>query len=178
MIRTDAASLAKHYATLSDAEILNLKKEGGFTEEAARVLEQELLRRNLHEKAVKRHDAISERDLLREEAREKGFSGKGPGLLLFGSGYLSEKDRKANIQLRTKFFSLGGLPLIPIASYRFQCSGQGSRWSRWFPTSADQRVVSRVPLNWSQVGLIWLKTAIFIACVTLVAIVWFHSHRK
>jgi hypothetical protein len=175
MIRADAASLAKHYATLSDSEILNLKKEGGFTEEAARVMEEELQRRNLHESDVKRQDAVSKRALLREEAKEKGSSGKGPGLLFFGRGYLSESDREANIQLRTKFFTLGGIPLIPIASYRFQCS---ERSGRWFPSFANQRVISRVPLNWRQVALIWLKTASFILCLALLVIAWLRIYGK
>lgn len=52
-----AEALAKHYATLSDTELLKLAAEGGLTADAEHVLQKELARRNLTLDDAKRHFA-------------------------------------------------------------------------------------------------------------------------
>jgi hypothetical protein len=42
----DATELEKYYKTLTDRELLNLKREGGFTAQAEQVLGEELGRVN------------------------------------------------------------------------------------------------------------------------------------
>lgn len=170
------SELAKYYETLTDAELLNLKSEGGFTDEAEQVLAKELKRRNLKAGDLKRY-VVPERIRLCEEAKEKGFAGRGPALLFFGRRYLNEADKRANIQLRTKWFALGGIPLVPIASYRFKYTSDPGRWHLDEP---EQRVIDRVPLNWTQVFLTWMKTAIFMLIVFLltVAFFWYQDHRR
>jgi hypothetical protein len=163
----DPNALAKYYEALTDAQLLNLKREGGVTEEAERLLADELRRRNLDAGDLKRYEAQGERIKLREETTEKGSRVRGPGLLFFGSSYLNEEDRKANIQIRTKWFALGGIPLVPIASYRFQCTGDTRRWSS---RDSTQRVINRVPLNWTQVLLTWLKMAVVLVFVFVVVV--------
>jgi hypothetical protein len=171
----DVGEFTRYYKTLTDAELLNLKSQGGFTEEAEQELAEELRRRNLKPAKLKRH-IVHERIRLREEAKEKGFAGRGPALLFFGRRYLNDADKRANIQLRTKWFALGGIPLVPIASYRFKCTGDAGKWHLGDP---EQRVINRVPLNWTQVFLTWMKTAIFILIAFLlgVAFAWYRSHR-
>jgi hypothetical protein len=173
---SDPNELAKYYETLNNSQLLNLKSEGGFTEEAERVLADELRRRNLDAGELKKYKAQGERIKLREEATEKGSRGRGPGLLFFGRRYLNEEDRKANIQVRTKWFALGGMPIVPIASYRFQCSDARV----WSSRDGKQRVIDRVPLNWTQVLLTWLKMAIVLVLVILLAagIIWYQNHGK
>jgi hypothetical protein len=141
----DTIALAKSYETLADSALLNLASEGGLTEEAQQVLAKELARRNLGDGDLTRFVAQSERMKLHEEAKEKGFRGRGPGLLFFGRRFLSDADKEANIQVRTKFFALGGIPLIPIASYRFKCTGHRPRWFDF--DDRNQQVINRVPLN-------------------------------
>jgi hypothetical protein len=68
----DAGALEKYYETLTDAQLLNLRSEGGFTEQAEQVLADELKRRNLRASDVKRY-AVPERIKLREEVQEKGI---------------------------------------------------------------------------------------------------------
>jgi hypothetical protein len=75
----DLSALAKHYETLTDAELLILRSEGGLTDEAEPVLANEIRRRNLKETVLKRHK-VHQRILLRDEAKEKGFGGRGPSL--------------------------------------------------------------------------------------------------
>jgi len=172
----DASALEKYYETLTDAQLLNLRSEGGFTEQAEQVLADELKRRNLRASDVKQY-AVPERIKLREEAQEKGFAGRGPALRFFGRRYLNEADKTANIQLRTKWFALGGIPIVPLASYRFKCTGTPSKW---FGGDTEQRVINRVPLNWPQVFLTWAKTAIFILLFFLLAagFFWYQDHRR
>ncbi len=62
----DATALEKYYETLTDRELLNLRSEGGFTEEAEQVLGKELARRHLASGDVKKYFAASERHELRE----------------------------------------------------------------------------------------------------------------
>ncbi|MGI4828380.1 MAG: hypothetical protein ACRYFU_09365, partial [Janthinobacterium lividum] len=152
----DTNALAKHYETLTDAQLLTLKSDGGLVDEAEPVLASELSRRNLKDGDLKRYK-VPERILLREEVKEKGFRGKGPGLIFFGRHFLNEADKEANIQVRTKWFAIAGIPLIPLASYRFKCTNESRGLLGW---DADQRVLNRVPLNWTQVSLTWMKTVI------------------
>jgi len=43
----DPTALERYYKTLTDQQLLNLRREGGFTAEAGQVLGAELARRNL-----------------------------------------------------------------------------------------------------------------------------------
>jgi len=172
-----ADTLAKYYKTLTDAQLLNLRAEDGFTEQAEQVLAEELRRRNLKDGDVKRNAAHKNRINLRDEAQEKGARGRGPALLFYGNRFLNEADKRANIRLRTKWFALGGLPIVPLASYRFKCKGTPSKW---FWGDTEQRVIEGVPLNWPQVFLTWAKTALVILLVILLAVgfAWYQEHRS
>jgi hypothetical protein len=172
----DADALAKYYQTLTDAQLLNLRAEDGFTEQAEQVLAEELKRRNFRDSDVKRNTVHKNRINLRDEAQEKGFTGRGPALLFFGNRYLNEADKTANIRLRTRWLALGGMPIIPLASYRFKCKGSPGKW---FWGDTEQRVIDRVPLNWPQVFLTWAKTALFILLVFLLGagFSWYLEHR-
>jgi hypothetical protein len=173
----DADVLAKYYETLTDAQLLDLRAEDGFTEQAEQVLAEELKRRNLKVSDVKRNTVHKNRINLRDEAQEKGFAGKGPALLFFGNRFLNEADKTANIRLRSKWFALGGIPIVPLASYRFKCKGTPGKW---FLGDTEQRVIDRVPLNWPQVFLTWAKTALFILLVFLLLVgsSWYQEHRS
>jgi hypothetical protein len=162
----DLDALKKHYQTLSDAELLNLRSEGGFADEALPVLSNEMARRHLSKADIAHHITSSAHNKLTDEAKEKGMGGRGPGLLFFGRRYLSDADKDANIQVRTKFFTLGGLPLIPIASYRFKCKGGRAGC---LDSSSNRQVLERIPLDWSQVFITWAKTVL--AMIGLLALI-------
>jgi len=78
----DANALAKYYETLTDAQLLNLRAEDGFTEQAEQVLTEELKRRNFKDSDVKRNTERRNRINPRDEAQEKGFKGRGPSYSL------------------------------------------------------------------------------------------------
>lgn len=163
----DTNALAEYYQSLSDQGLLSLASEGGFTGEAREVLHQELARRNLKTGDVKRFAAETEHGNLREEATERGGGYRLPGLQLFGRSYLNEVDRKDNIQVRTKWFTISGIPLVPIASYRFKCAGSSGKGPL---AEAALTVIDRVPLNWAQVFMTWFKTAALIVGVGLLIV--------
>jgi hypothetical protein len=175
-IMLDTNALAKHYETLTEAQLLSLKSEGGLSDEAVPVLANELNRRKLKDGDLKRY-VVPERIKLREETKEKGSRYRGPGLLFFGRRYLNETDKNANIQLRTKWFAIGGIPLVPIASYRFKCTDEPGKWHLDDP---EQRVLNRVPLNWTQVFLTWAKTAIVLIGLGLLiaGFLWYQDRGR
>lgn len=170
----DANDLDNYYKTLTNNELLNLAREGGFTDEAEQVLRKELARRNLTTGDLKRHIAASERSNLRDEVTERGGGYRSLGLQFFGVDYLNEADRKANIRVRTKWFTMSGIPLIPIASYRFKCTTDSGKWSL---RDAQHGVIDRIPLNWGQVFVTWVKVAIVAigAGLLIVGVAWFLS---
>jgi len=160
---------AKTYETMSDGQLLQAANEDGLVDEAKQALAVELQRRNLKRGDLSRHKE-SPRIRLRREATERNLSSRtGPtGFVFFGRHYLTAADKEANIQLRTKWIAIGGLPLIPLASYRFKCKQQGWRFFHW----TDQAVVNRVPLNWDQVFLTWLKASPFYIGIATLACLW------
>jgi hypothetical protein len=172
----DATALENYYKTLTDRELLGLKAEGGFTEEAEQVLGKELVRRHLASGDVKRYVATSECDTLRNEVAERGGGYRSFGLQFFGKNFLTESDRVANIQVRTKWFTMSGIPLIPIASYRFRCA---NRAGSSFRTNTQRSVINRVPLDWPQVFMTFAKTAtLVVGCSVLIVVIsWFLAGR-
>jgi hypothetical protein len=151
----DLDAIAKHYQTLTDGELLNLQAEGGFADEALPVLRDELARRKLTKADLTQH-IKSVADIRR-----------GPGLMFFGRRYLNADDKAANIQIQTKFFSLGGFPLIPLASYRLKCKGGEGKWFDW---STNRQVLNRVPLDWPQVIVVWTKAVLAVVGFLALAI--------
>jgi hypothetical protein len=110
---------------------------------------------------------VTQRSQLREEVTERGGGYRSLGLQFFGRRYLNKADRKANIQIRTKWFTMSGIPLIPIASYRFKCASSSGKSSH---ASTEQRVIDRVSLDWAQVFLTWSKTAILFIGIGLLIV--------
>jgi hypothetical protein len=140
------------------------------------VLGKELARRNLGSGDLKRYVAETQRNKLREEVTERGGGYRSLGLQFFGGRYLNEADRRANIQVRTKWFTMSGIPLIPIASYRFKCTGISGESTH----ASEHRVIDRVSLDWPQVFITWIKTAILFvgAGLLIVGISWYMDHRR
>jgi hypothetical protein len=160
---------AKTYENMSNGQLLQTANEGGLVDEAKQALADELRRRNLKKSDLVRHKE-SPRVRLRREATERrvplsGYGGT--GLFFFGRHYLTPADKEADIQLRTKWVAFSYLPLIPLASYRFKCKQQGWKFFHW----TDQVVLNRVPLNWDQVFLTWLKASpVYIVVLALLCL--------
>ena len=163
----DKTALENYYRTLTDQQLLQLRSEGGFTADAEHALSIELSQRHLGSSDVNKYVEATERNKLRDEVVERGGGYRGLGFQFFGKGFLNEADRSANIEVRTKWFTMSGIPVIPIASYRFKCAKEpGSSFS----TSTQRNVISRVPLCWRQVFLTFAKTAAAIFGVGLLIV--------
>jgi hypothetical protein len=155
----NANELADYYRSLTDPELLHQVSEGGFTDEAEKVLSKELERRHLGRAEATRYAADSEKSKLRDEVVERGGGYRGLGMQFFGRAHLNEADERAGIQVRTKWFTISGIPLIPVASYRFRCAGvSGKRRG----ADLSHSVIDRVPLHWTQVFATWMKSLILL----------------
>ncbi len=162
----DTNQLEAYYRGLSDGELLELGGQEGFTREAKQTLSTELARRKISNADIRRHSAQVKRAELRDEVEERGGGYRSLGLRFFGSSYRDEADRRANIQTRTKWITMSGIPLIPLASYRLQCSVAPGKDRRVNP----EQVIERVQLDWEQVALVWAKTALaMMGAVLLIA---------
>ena len=150
------SALESYYGTLTDQQLLQLRSEGGFTAEAERALSIELAQRHLGAEDVNKHVAAAERSKLRDEVVERGGGYRRLGLQFFGRSFLNEADRSANVEVRTKWFTISGIPVIPLASYRFKRAKESGGQ---FSTNTRRNVLSRVPLCWPQVFLTFAKTA-------------------
>jgi hypothetical protein len=167
------SELLSTYQYMTDGQLLQVANEGGLVPEAELVLAEELHRRNLKKSDLPQHKQ-SPRERLENESHERWsplvrYHSLGFGF--YGRKYLNESDRQENIQVRTKFFVFT-IPMIPIASYRFKCTGDPNKWIQW---NTQYRVLNRVPLNWDQVFLTWAKTVAWIigAFAAAALYIWF-----
>jgi hypothetical protein len=163
VIMETRSSFADTYQHMADVQLLKIANEGGMVPEAKQALTDELNRRKLKASDLP-HYQPSKQERLEKETRERqlplgrGFNGFG----LYGRTYLSDAERNAHTYVRTKFFVLASIPLVPIASYRFRLSGE------------DEQPLGRVPLLWRQVVVTWLKTLLVIVgiIVAVAAYIW------
>jgi hypothetical protein len=163
------SNFATQYQQMLDGQLLLLANEGGLVDEAHQALTEELRKRNLKKQDIVQQEKKSPHEHRLGAAEEKQFRwadhwwvDPGTGYYFFGRHYLNEADKSADIQLRTKWIALGGIPLIPLASYRLKCKQKSFGWFRW---NEEQRVVNRVALNWNQILLTWIKTFLSMAVV-------------
>ncbi|MGA1983010.1 MAG: hypothetical protein ABSG84_11180 [Acidobacteriaceae bacterium] len=165
------ADFATTYQNMSDGQLLETANEGGLVDDAKLALASELHRRNL-KKSDLNHHKESPRERLNDAAQEKQLPllQLGTGLFFFGKAYLNDADREANIQIRTKWIALRYVPLIPLASYRVKCKEQRWKFFRW---TSYERILQRVPLNWNQVLLTWLKEILFVALIAAGSVLYF-----
>jgi hypothetical protein len=168
------SQLASTYQHMSEGTLLEIANEGGLTPEAKQAIAEELHRRKLKASDLPSHKQTA-KEQLEEETQERWFPlfrYRSLGFGLYGRSYLNEADKESNIQVRTKFFVFV-IPLVPIASYRFQCTGEPGKWFQW---NADQLALNRVPLVWTQVFMTWLKTLLWIGG-TIAAIALYDTFR-
>lgn len=163
----DKIALETYYRTLTDQQLLQLRSEDGLTEDAEHALSSELARRHLDSRDVKEYVAAIARSKLRHEVVERGGGYRQFGFQFFGKGFLNEADRSAHIEVRTKWFTISGIPIVPIASYRFMRANQSKNL---FSANAQRNVVSRVPLCWPQVFLTFAKTVAGFAIIGLLIV--------
>ena len=162
------AEFAETYQHMSDGQLLQTAREDGLLPEAKQALHEEIRRRSLKPEDQP-HSTEPHKTRLEKETEERWFPLSWPrwGYGMYGRSYLDEDDRKSKVQLKTKFFVCAGIPLIPIASYRFKCEED------------NDKVLNRLPIVWPQVFRVWLTTLLWIAGTIAVvfAYEWFRDHK-
>jgi hypothetical protein len=176
MNMNEHTDFAAEYRGMTDEQLLEIAGEGELVDEALQALRIEMQNRKLTPEMVQSYHSEMQRYQAAQKARTQealttGFFRK------FGRAYLSEEDKQRSIQVRTEWFALRGLPIIPIASYR--CSSQ--KVTTGFIQWKEDKVIDRVPLNWNQVIGTWVKsTGLFVLVISLAIIylAWnVRSHR-
>jgi hypothetical protein len=173
------SDFATEYQQMPDGQLLLLANEGDLVDEAHQALTEELRKRNLKKQDIVLPKKKTPHERLQEAAEEKTIaSGRGgnTGFYFYGRHYLNEADKAADIQLRTKWFVLASIPLVPLASYRLKCKQKSFGWFRWY---TEQQIVNRVALNWNQILLTWIKTFIVIAVfvAAMILYLWLSDKR-
>ena len=159
------AEFAETYQHMSDGQVLQTARENGLLPEAKQYLQEEIRRRNLKSSDLTR-EVEPHKTRLEKETKERWLplSRWRWGYGLYGHSYLNEADKEASIQFRTKFFVAAGIPLVPIASYRFK------------QTEEDDKVLDRIPIVWPQVFRVWMTTFLWIAG-TIAAVLLYEHFR-
>ncbi len=175
VFRWSQSQLAATYEHMSEGELLQIANEGGLRAEAKQALSEELHRRKLKASDLPKYKQTAQ-ERLEKETRERWFPlfrYHSLGFGLYGRSHLNDADRESNIQVRTKFFVFV-IPLIPIASYRFKCTGEHGQW---FQSNTEQSVLHRVPLVWTQVFMTWLTTLLWIGGAIAAIVLTQHFYR-
>jgi len=163
------AEFAETYQHMSDGQLLQTAREDGLLPEAKQALHEEINRRNLKQADLP-HSTEPNKTRLEKETEERWLplSRYRWGYGFYGRSYLDESDKESKTQLKTKFFVCAGIPLVPIASYRFKCEED------------EDKPLNRLPINWPQVFRVWFTTFLWIAG-TIAAIAfyeWIKGHRR
>jgi hypothetical protein len=156
---------ALQYRTLADEQLLQIAGEGGLVDEAKLALHTEMGKRKLTTEMVEKYRAEQQRY---EDQRKKSNPIRPTmdiGTRLYGRDFLTDEDRSRGIQVRTKWFCLRGLPIVPLASYRYSCQNVTTGLIDW----KEEKLIGQVPLYWKQVIRTWIKFLLFfVAGITLV----------
>lgn len=80
------------------------------------------------------------------------YTFNGIGTTLYGKREINSAD---GTYIATKWFVLAYFPVIPLGSYRVV---RGDTSAGFFSTNTLYRSMQKVPLNWKQVGNIYLAT--------------------
>lgn len=84
-----------------------------------------------------------------------------------GTKYYGETDHMADgSYVTTAWFVLFFVPLLPYASYRVWEVGHGTRWLFYNSQKYNSNLV---PLNWKQVGTVYLKTVLILVAIFIAA---------
>jgi hypothetical protein len=167
MNMNEHTDFATQYRGMTDEQLLEIAGEGSLVEEAHEALRVEMQNRKLTPEMVHNYHAETQRYQLAQKAEVNRVLLGNSFFRLYGRAYLSEEDRAQGIQVRTKWFTMRGLPIIPIASYRYSCHNVTTGLVEW----KEEKVIDKVPLNWRQAGLTWIKTTgLLVLTFVLVAI--------
>ena len=146
------------YAAMSDDEILELAGQGGLRPDAEAILAEQLRVRNISSSAVDAERHRQNRAALQARVGRNPYSKrKGFGLQFRGKTFLSEEDERHGIQIKTRWFVMLWMSVVPLGSYRVKPVANGAKGYQLI--SKSYLIISKEPLNWEQVRSGWMVTA-------------------
>ena len=161
------------YQTLSRDEVLRLALEKSqLTDEARLSLDAELARRRLSEDDIvtfKAEETAATR-AREKEVHEVSFSFV-EKKLRGRTNYTHDPRFRIEEFGTTLWVVLFWIPVIPLASYRIR-----RKFRRWWNISASDRyrVLERLPRNWEQILVSWIKTVAVLLLIRLTVPYFLH----
>jgi hypothetical protein len=158
---------ATQYRNMTDDQLLQIASEGGLVDEATVALNSEMASRKLTPQAMSSY----KEDQLQYKKEQVERANKSAFFRLFGRRVISQDDTTHRVEIRTKWFAPRGIPIFPIASYRYSWEQKTIGKA----TSTHERLIDRVPLNWAQVlrtGAITYGLIIFALTLFVVVVEW------
>jgi hypothetical protein len=145
-----------HYQTLSRDELLRLSLEKSqLTDEARSSLDAELARRRLSEDDIVTFKAeeTAATQARGKEVHEVSFSFV-EKKLRGRTNYTHDPRFRIEEFEATLWVVLFWVPVLPLASYRIR-----REFRHWWICASDRyRVLERLPRNWEQILVTWIKT--------------------
>jgi len=157
------------YAAMPDEEILRLASEGGLRPEAEVAFsEQVRLRRIMPEAIEAERRRQAHADLQIAVGTTPFIRVRGVGLRFREKTFRSKEDEEQGVSVRTRWFCMWYLPMIPFGSFRIRETAEVSR---------GYEIMSREKLEWHHVrlGLRW-TAAVFV--FLLLASAWILRLRR
>jgi len=158
---------ATQYRNMTDDQLLQIASEGGLIDEATVALQSEIASRKLTPKEISSYKA----DQLQYKREQVERANESFVFRLFGRKVISQDDTTHRVVIRTKWFAPRGIPVFPVASYRYSWEQKTIGKA----TSTHERLIDRVPLNWGQVirtGAITYGLIILILTLIVVVAEW------
>jgi hypothetical protein len=162
------SSLTPNYGALTLDELLRLANQrDDLTDEARLALDAELSRRQVTPEVLAAGRAEMtkfEREQARE-VRELSFGHGGIARKLFGkSHYVCDEQHRIEEFQTTLWFVLLWIPIFPIGTFQIR-----RRFRRWWQFWASERyhVIERLPRDWEQILLTWIKTVAVLLALRL-----------
>jgi hypothetical protein len=134
---------AARYRNMTDDQLLQIASEGGLADGADLLLHSEMASRKLTPQSMSSYKT----ELLECEREQTENANKSGLFRLFGRRLVSQEGIAQRVEVRTKWFAPRGIPVFPVASYRYARKQK----TMGKATVTHEALIGRVPLDWGQV---------------------------
>jgi hypothetical protein len=145
-VNSRTEGFASQYATYSDSELLRLASEGGLVEEAELALGEELRRRQITSRSIRRERIDRKRaELQRNVGSNPYFASRGTGLTFRGGKKIADQSKGV---VKTRWLVLFWMSVVPLGSYRISEDDSARGFT----------ILKKEKLQWDHVITGWMQT--------------------